>query len=121
MLNKPRKAFIVIVLLHILSIKGKFNFLQLGQFGPLTEQKYRNQFEKAFDFLGFNKDLIIQVVSNASVIALDPSYIPKSGKSTFSLGRFWSGVAGSVSIGLDICGRCLFFQTALSRSNSFNR
>ena len=104
MLNKPRKAFIVIVLWHILSIKGKINFLQLGRFGPLTEQTYRNQFEKTFDFLGFNKDLIKQVVSNEAVVALDPSYIPKSGKSTFGLGRFWSGVAGSVKIGLDICG-----------------
>jgi hypothetical protein len=104
MLNKSRKAFMVIVLWHILSIKGKINFLQLGRFGPLSEQTYRNQFEKTFDFLGFNKDLIKQVVSNEAVVALDPSYIPKSGKSTFGLGRFWSGVAGSVKIGLDICG-----------------
>ena len=104
MLNKPRKAFIVIVLWHILSIKGKINFLQLGRFGPLTEQTYRKQFEKTFDFLGFNMDLIKQVVSNEAVVALDPSYIPKSGKSTFGLGRFWSVVADSVKIGLDICG-----------------
>ncbi len=57
-----------------------------------------------FDFHGFKKDLIKQVVSDEAIVALDPSYIPKTGKSTFGLGRFWSGVAGFVKIGLDICG-----------------
>jgi hypothetical protein len=44
-LNKPRKDFIISVLWHILSIKGKINFLQLGRFGSIGEQTYRNQFE----------------------------------------------------------------------------
>ena len=103
-MNKSRKVFIVIVLWHFLSIKGRINFLQLGCFGSLSEQTYRNQFEKEFDFLSFNKHLINQVVSDEKVIALDPSYIPKSGKSNYGIGRFWSGVAGSSKIGIDICG-----------------
>ena len=104
MLNKSRKDFIVIVLWHILSIKGRINFLQLGRFSPLTEQTYRNHFEKEFDFLSFNKQLINQVVSGERIIAFDPSYIPKAGKSTYGRGRYWSGVAGAAKWGLDICG-----------------
>ena len=50
-LNKSRKDFIVSVLWHILSIKGRINFLQLGRFSTLCEQTYRNQFVKKFDFL----------------------------------------------------------------------
>src|SRR5674476_18867 len=103
-LNKSRKDFIVIVLWHILSIKGRINFLQLGRFSPLTEQTYRNHFEKEFDFLSFNKQLINQVVSGERIIAFDPSYIPKAGKSTYGRGRYWSGVAGAAKWGLDICG-----------------
>ena len=53
-LNKPRKDFIMCVLWHILSIKGKINFLQFGRFSTLCEQTYRNQFEKRFDFFAFN-------------------------------------------------------------------
>jgi len=34
MLNKSRKDFIISVLWHILSIKGRINFLQLGRFSP---------------------------------------------------------------------------------------
>src|SRR5665811_1063824 len=104
MLNKSRKDFIVIVLWHILSIKGRINFLQLGRFSPLTEQTYRNHFEKELDFLSFNKQLINQVVSGERIIAFDPCYIPKAGKSTYGRGRYWSGVAGAAKWGLDICG-----------------
>jgi len=103
-LNKPRKDFIVCVLWHILSIKGKINFLQFGRFSQLGEQTYRNQFEKEFDFLAFNKQLINQVVSGERVVALDPSYIPKAGKSTYGRGKYWSGVAKAAKWGLDICG-----------------
>ena len=103
-LNKSRKDFIVSVLWHILSIKGRINFLQPGRFSPLCEQTYRNQFEKQFDFFTFNKQLINQVSSGETIIAFDPSYIPKAGKSTYGRGRYWSGVAGAAKWGLDICG-----------------
>jgi hypothetical protein len=103
-LNKPRKDFIVSVLWYILSIKGKINFLQFGRFSSLGEQTYRNQFEKKFDFFAFNKQIINQVASGERVVALDPSYIPKAGKSTYGKGKFWSGVAKAAKWGLDICG-----------------
>jgi len=78
--------------------------LQLGRFSPLCEQTYRNQFEKEFDFLSFNKLLIDQTVSTELAIAMDPSFISKAGKSTYGRGRYWSGVAGAAKWGLDICG-----------------
>ena len=103
-LNKSRKDFIVNVLWHILSIKGKINFLQLGRYSKYSEQTYRNQFEKKFDFFSFNKLLIDQVAPTERIVALDPSYIPKAGKCTYGRGRYWSGVAKAAKWGLDICG-----------------
>jgi len=103
-LNKSRKDFIVCVLWHILSIKGKINFLQLERFSSCGEQTYRNHFEKKFDFFSFNKLLINQSASSERIIAFDPSFIPKAGKSTYGRGRYWSGVAKAAKIGLDICG-----------------
>ena len=103
-LNKPRKDFIVCVLWHILSIKGKINFLQLGRFSSSGEQTFRNHFEKRFDFLSFNRQLINRVSKGERVVALDPSYIPKAGKSTYGKGKYWSGVAKAAKWGLDICG-----------------
>ena len=38
------------------------------------------------------------------IIAFDPSYIAKSGKSTPGVGWYWSGVAGKSKWGLEISG-----------------
>ncbi len=103
-LSKPRKDFIVCVLWHILSIKGKINFLQFERFSRMSEQTYRNNFEKEFDFMAFNKQLINQIAFQERVVALDPSYIPKAGKSTYGRGKYWSGVTKAAKWGLDICG-----------------
>ena len=103
-LNKARKDFVFTVLWHILSIKGRINFMQLGRYSSYCEQTFRNQFETKFDFFSFNKELIDQVSSDERIVALDPSYIPKAGRSTYGRGRFWSGVAKATKWGLDICG-----------------
>ena len=40
-------------------------------------------------------------------IAIDPSYISKSGKKTPHIGTFWSGCASSMKHGLEIMGLTL--------------
>jgi len=60
--------------------------------------------------------LINQIASGERVVALDPSYIPKAGKSTYVRGKYWSGVARASKWGLDICGFAvvdIFNNTAL--------
>ncbi len=103
-LNKARKDFILSVLWHILRIKGKINFTQLGRFSLYCEKSHRIHFEQEFDFLPFNKLLCEQIIDKDRILAFDPSYIPKSGKLTYGRGRFWSGSAKATKWGLDICG-----------------
>jgi hypothetical protein len=103
-INKCRKDFICEVFILFLCIKGRINFLQLGRFGLFGEQRYRQQFEKPFDFLAFNKELVLSNGSGRFVIAFDPSYIDKSGKKTTGLGWYWSGCAGQSKWGLEIGG-----------------
>jgi len=103
-LNKWRKDFILDVLWLILSIQGKINFLQLARYGKYGEQHYRSQFSKKFDFLGFNSSIVHQHCSENTVIAFDPSYIPKSGKKTAGAGYFWSGCSSRALWGLEIGG-----------------
>lgn len=102
--NKCRKDFFCEVIILLLSIKGRVNFLQLGRFGNFTEQRYRQQFEKPFPWLDFNKELTLSQGGNRYVIAFDPSYISKSGKKTPGLGWYWSGCAGQAKWGLEIGG-----------------
>lgn len=103
-LKKPQTDFIIEIMFLFLSIKGRLNFLQFSRYGKFGEQRYRQQFEKDFDFLKFNKELTTQYGSGNFVIAFDPSYISKSGHKTYGVDKFWSGVAGLAKRGLEIGG-----------------
>ena len=92
------------MLLLYLIIPGRINFLQLGCYGRLDEQRYRQQFERKCDRLSFNACLADSHTDNLVAIAFDPSYISKSSKCTPYLGRFWSGCAKSTKHGLEISG-----------------
>jgi hypothetical protein len=103
-INAPQFRFITEVFGLFLSIQGRLNFLQLARYGKRCEQTYRNGFTKDFDFLTFNMNLFKKSEANRIFIALDPSYISKSGKCTSGVGYFWSGVAGAAKWGLEITG-----------------
>lgn len=60
------------VLMLFLSIKGQINFFQLERYGQFSEQRYRQQYEKTFDFMELNKKLAISNGSGHFVIAFTP-------------------------------------------------
>lgn len=103
-INLWRREFLIETFILFLSIPGRINFLQLARYGKRKEQRYRQQFEKRFDFLSFNKELTLSQGSSRFAIAFDPSYISKSGKKTPGVGYFWSGVANKAKWGLEIGG-----------------
>jgi len=105
-MNKTRKYFIAHTLWLFASVKGRINFLQLERYSKFCEQYFRIGFQKKFDFLSFNSILLQKNLSDSSflAVALDPSYIDKSGKITCGLGHFWSGCAGRAKWGLELCG-----------------
>ena len=102
--NKREYNFMLEIFGLYLSIKGRLNFLQFSRFGKFCERSYRNQFQHDFDFLEFNKTSVLEHGSGHFTIAFDPSYISKSGKETYGVGYYWSGVAGSSKWGLEIGG-----------------
>jgi hypothetical protein len=103
-LNKWRKDFIIEIFKLFLCIKGRINFCQLERYGKYGEQRYRQQFEKPFDFMEFNKDITSTYGSGSYLIAFDPSYIRKAGKKTPGTGKYWSGCAQASKWGLEIGG-----------------
>ena len=103
-INQWRKDFILETFVLFLSIRGRINFLQLARYGKHKEQRYRQQFEKPFDFLTFNKELVLSQGSGRYAIAFDPSYICKAGKKTPGVDWYWSGCANQAKWGLEIGG-----------------
>jgi DDE family transposase len=102
--NKRRRDFLCEIFVLFLCIKGRINFLQLGRFGKYEEQRYRQQFEKPFSFLDFNKELVLSNGGKHFAIAFDPCFISKSGKKTPGINWYWSGCAGQSKRGLEIGG-----------------
>ena len=104
-LNKSFKSFLMETLILYMVIPGRINFLQLGRYGKSCEQRFRQNFSKDFDWLEFNLSLSDRILTgNRKAIAIDPSYISKSGKQTPWIGYFWSGTAGQAKRGLEILG-----------------
>jgi hypothetical protein len=101
-LSKPRKEFFTHLLGLFLSISHRINFLQLARHSDkYVESSYRLHFEQYFDFAMVNHQLIQQHGSGHYVLAFDPSYIPKSGRATTGVGKYWSGSAQTALWGLE--------------------
>lgn len=103
-INAWRREFLIETLILFFSIQGRINFLQLARYGKRKEQRYRQQFEKHFDFLSFNIEFTLSQGSGHYAIAIDPSHISKSGKKTPGVGWYWSGVANQARWSLEIGG-----------------
>lgn len=101
-LSKSQSKFIVNILLLFLCMRGRHNFLQMSREGSHNEKTYRCQFEKKFNWLPFNIDLVKEHSSGDVILGFDASYIPKSGKHSPGLGYFYSGCQSSYKRGLEL-------------------
>ena len=85
----------------------------MERYGTYCEQTFRTNFNrsraKCIDWVKFNLALCQRFLNMDGLlaIAIDPSYISKSGKKTLHIGTFWSGCASSMKHGLEIMGLAL--------------
>jgi hypothetical protein len=101
-LNKSRVDFLSTVYEHWFGLPVRYTILNLSRFSGYAEKTIRLQFEKVFDFFAFNRQTILKHCGTTKILAIDQSYISKSGHSTHGTGKFWSGCAGEVLPGLEI-------------------
>jgi Transposase DDE domain len=100
---KPFRKFLFFLVRAFLSVKGRCNFQNLSRWCLLNEKTFRRNFLKPFNFSLFNQNLIDTFHPNEPFIAaIDCSYVPKSGKKTYGIGKFWSGVHQKSLKGLEI-------------------
>ncbi len=103
-LSKPRRYFIISIFMLYLSMRGRYTFKGMERYGDYCEATYRLHFERDFDFLRFNIELSRESLSAHLILAFDPSYLPKSGKHTPNIDKFWSGCLGKAVKGIEIGG-----------------
>ena len=111
-INKPRFKFFSTVFELWLALPVRYTMLNLGRLGIYSEKSIRLHFEKLFDFSSFNAALIKKSCGKELIAAFDPSYIPKSGKQTPGLGRWWSGKDQCTLKGLEISSLAIVDVTA---------
>ena len=110
-LNKSYVKTLIEVLLLMIVIPTRRNFTQFAKYGSRGEQCYRQAFNrvkaKSVNWLRFNVSLARRYFGDdggLKAIAIDPSFISKSGRKTPHTGTFWSGCAGAMKHGLEIMG-----------------
>lgn len=110
--KKPVSKFIIHIVELWLGMNCRYVFSNMERWGKMTEKSYRHRFSKFFDWFGFNYALVQQHCSNEVIAVFDPSYIKKSGKHTYGIGMFWSGVRQKALKGLEI--GCLAFVDVIN-------
>ena len=101
-LKTVRKNALIHIFTLFIALPGRINFLAMARYGHFSEKTYRSHFEKEFDFFNFNKQLVKRFCSPHRIIAGDCSFIPKAGKKTPHVAKFWSGCASKSLPGLEI-------------------
>ena len=94
-------------MLLFLTMQCRVNYSTLARFGKSCESRFRQNFKKSFDWMAFNKTFVESGAENRRAIAIDPSYVSKSGKHTPGVGYFWSGCASAAKWGLELLGIAL--------------
>jgi len=105
--KKPVTKFIIHIMELWLGMNCRYVFSNMERWGKMTEKSYRSCFKKFFDWFSFNYIMVKQYCSQEIIAVFDPSFIKKSGKHTYGMGMFWSGVRQKALRGLEI--GCLGF------------
>ena len=104
-MNKRRRDFLTELFEIIPCIRGRLNFINMSRYSKYNESTFRRNFSQFFDWLKFNY-LILQFAfldqAQTVIGAIDCSYVSKSGKHTYGLDKFWSGVANRTKSGLEV-------------------
>ncbi|MGI0063219.1 MAG: hypothetical protein ACREBA_12275, partial [Nitrosotalea sp.] len=105
--KRPVSKFFIHMLELWLGMGCRYTFSNMERWGKMSEKSYRNGFNRWFDWFAFSFHLVKQNCGKEIIAVFDPSYIKKSGKHTYGLGKFWSGVRQKALKGLEI--GCLAF------------
>jgi hypothetical protein len=102
-MHQPQRKFVLALFTIISCLRGRINFRNLSRYSDYSERTFHRQFRQEFDFPEFNRLSIKQVVDPAStlLIAQDATFIPKSGKHSYGLARFFNGCTHRVERGLE--------------------
>jgi hypothetical protein len=121
-LAKPQRKFIAALLATILALRGRVNYRNLARYGDYSERTYSRQFQRPFPWLEYHAKTIRSALPEAHelIAAQDASFIPKSGKKTYGLGKFYNGCASRAAVAAHTGDEPFVFSLATQKQLAFN-
>jgi DDE superfamily endonuclease len=116
--KKPQYKFVTHLLGLMLMLPGHATFRNMSRYSPSHERTFSRWYGRGFDWVSLNQAAITEVVppEQDQALVMDASFVPKSGKHTYGLDRFWNGSHSRAEKGLeistlgwlDITGNCAY-------------
>lgn len=102
--KKPQDKFVTHLLGLMLMLPGHATFRNMSRYSPYHERTFSRWYARAFDWVSLNQAAITEAVppEHAQALVMDASFVPKSGKHTYGLDRFWNGSHSRTAKGLAI-------------------
>jgi hypothetical protein len=104
--HKPQRTFVAHLVRLLLLLPGHATFRNFSRYRSYHEKTCARQCAQPFDFVALPKAAIVTAVPTAheQALALDASFMAKSGNRTYGLDRFWNSCHGRAERGLEISG-----------------
>jgi hypothetical protein len=100
-ITKPQLKFFVWLIRRWWMLPVRYNFLNLSRYGGYSDRAVREQFTKPLPFAELFDGLYCPLQQKECIIAFDPTFIPKSGKHTPGVYKFWNGSHRRAEKGLE--------------------
>jgi hypothetical protein len=103
-ISRPQKKFLILLFSTLLLLRGKANFRNLSRYSSLCEKTFSRQYRQPFDFTRFNRLALDDAIpsEHEKIAAMDASYLPKSGRETYGLDKFFDSTHNRPARGLEI-------------------
>ena len=102
--KKPQYKFVTHLLGLMLMLPGHATFRNMSRYSSYHERTFARWYGSDLDWVSLNKSAITEVVppEHDQALVMDASFVPKSGKHTYGLDRFWNGSHSRAEKGLEI-------------------
>lgn len=103
-LTRPQRKFMQVLLPLLMCLRGRANFRNFSRYSHYHEKTFSRWYRRSFDLVEFNRLSLLPLSESETILiaAADCSFIPKSGKHTDGLGKFYNSVRGKAESGLEI-------------------
>lgn len=102
--KKPQRQCVAHLLGLMLLLPGHATLRNMSHYSPYHERTCARWYDTDLDWVALNQAAITDVVPSEhdQALVIDASFVPKSGKHTSGLDRFWNGSHSRTETGLEI-------------------